>query len=47
MDVTWKIQGEDLFVGVSGKLDTLRAMDLDEKFNDMPEEIRNIYFENK
>ncbi len=45
MDVTWKIQGEDLFVGVSGKLDTLRAMDLDEKFNDMPEEIRNIYFD--
>lgn len=45
MDMTWKVQGEDLFVGVSGKLDTMRAMDLDEKFNDMPKEIKNIYFD--
>ncbi|MCR5403938.1 MAG: STAS domain-containing protein [Butyrivibrio sp.] len=45
MDLTWNVQGEDLFVGVSGKLDTMSAMDLDEKFNDMPDEIRNIYFD--
>ena len=45
MDMTWKVQGEDLFVGVSGKLDTMSAMDLDEKFNDMPDEIKSIYFD--
>ena len=27
MEMTWKVQGEDLFVGVSGKLDTMSAMD--------------------
>ena len=45
MDLTWNVQGENLFVGVSGKLDTMSAMDLDEKFNEMPDKIRNIYFD--
>lgn len=45
METTWEVNGEDLFVGISGKLDTMNAMDLDEKFNDIPDEVRNIYFD--
>ena len=45
MDMTWDVKGEDLFIGVKGKLDTISAMDLDEKLNDMPKEIKNIYFD--
>jgi anti-anti-sigma factor len=45
MDINIDVEGEDLFVAVSGKLDTLSAMDLDEKLNDIPEEVKNIYFD--
>lgn len=45
MEMTWNIEGDSLYIGLSGKLDTIRAMDLDEKLNDIPEEIKNIYFD--
>jgi anti-anti-sigma factor len=45
MDINWEVNGEDLNVGITGKLDTMNAMDLDEKFNEMPETVRNIYFD--
>ena len=45
MDINIDVKGEDLFVAVSGKLDTLSAMDLDEKLNDIPEQVKNIYFD--
>ena len=45
MDMTWKIEGESLYIGLSGRMDTLNAMDLDKKMLDLPEEIKNIYFD--
>ena len=29
MDINWEVNGEDLNVGITGKLDTMNAMDLD------------------
>lgn len=45
MDLTWDVKGEDLFITLKGKLDTMSAMDLDERFNDIPKEVKNIYFD--
>lgn len=45
MDMNLDVRGEDLFIAVSGKLDTISAMDLDEKLNDIPEQVKNIYFD--
>lgn len=45
MDMNIDVKGEDLFIALSGKLDTMSAMDLDEKLNDIPEQVKNIYFD--
>lgn len=45
MDMTWKIEGESLYIGLSGRMDTLNAMDLDKKMNALPDVIKNIYFD--
>ena len=45
MEINWEVNGEDLNVGIKGKLDTMSAMDLDEKFNDIPDTVKNIYFD--
>ena len=44
-DTRWEIQGRDLNIAIRGKLDTLRAMELDEKLNELTEEIENIFFD--
>ena len=45
MDMTWKIEGESLYIGLSGRMDTLNAMDLDKKMNALPDGIKNIFFD--
>ena len=40
-----RTEGQDTYVSVKGKLDTMRAMSLDEQLNDLPEEVINIYFD--
>ena len=45
MEVTWEVDGTDLHVGVSGKITTLGAMDLEEKLAGMPEGITSIIFD--
>lgn len=45
MEITWEVKGEDLLLGIDGKLDTMSAMDLDERLNDIPDEVKNIYFD--
>ncbi|WP_036609445.1 STAS domain-containing protein [Oribacterium sp. P6A1] len=45
MEITWEVKGEDLFLGIDGKLDTMSAMDLDDRLNDIPDEVKNIYFD--
>ncbi|MCR4744652.1 MAG: STAS domain-containing protein [Lachnospiraceae bacterium] len=45
MEMTWEIKGNELFIGVKGKLDTLSAMNLDDKMNELPEEVTSIYFD--
>lgn len=44
MEITWNVEGEDLLIGLKGRLDTLGAMDLDDKLSEIPEEITNITF---
>ena len=44
-DTKWEINGEDLVISVSGKLDTMRAMALDERLSGLPEEVKNITFD--
>ena len=45
MEIRWEIDGKDLNVGISGRLDTMSAMNLDERFAELPEEVCNIYFD--
>lgn len=45
METRWEINGKDLRVGLSGKLDTMSAMSLDDKLTELPEEVCNIYFD--
>ena len=45
MDMKLECKGEDLIIAVSGKLDTFRAMDLDDRLNDIPDDVKNIYFD--
>ena len=45
MEITWEVKGEDLFLGIDGKIDTMSAMDLDDRLNDIPDEVKNIYFD--
>ena len=45
MELKMEVNGENLNIAVSGKLDTIAAMDLDEKLNPMPEQVKNIYFD--
>ena len=45
MEMDWKQEGSDLFIALSGRLDTLRAMNLDDKLNELPDEVQNIYFD--
>lgn len=45
MDMEWKIEGDNLYVAISGKLDTLRAMNLDDKMNELPDTVCNITFD--
>ena len=44
-DVRWNEEGADLIIGISGKLDTMRAMSLDEQLSSIPEGIINIIFD--
>lgn len=45
IDTKWEINGADLNIAIRGKLDTLRAMNLDERLNELPEEVINIFFD--
>ncbi len=45
MEIKWDFKGKDLNVGLSGKLDTLSAMGLDDRFAELPEEVINIFFD--
>lgn len=45
MEIKWEQNGKDLNVGLSGKLDTLSAMGLDDRFAELPEEVINIFFD--
>ena len=44
-DTRWEINGESINIGVSGKLDTMRAMELDERLSSLSGEIVNITFD--
>ena len=43
--VTIEIQDGTLYVAVEGKLDTMRAMSLDEKLNEITEDFINLCFD--
>ena len=45
LEVAWVIEGEDLNLGLKGKLNTLEAMSLDERLSQLPNEVKNIYFD--
>lgn len=45
MELQMDINGEDLNIAISGKLNTISAMDLDEKLNALPAQVKNIYFD--
>jgi anti-anti-sigma factor len=45
MDIRWEIDNDTVTVGVSGKLNTPVAMNIDDRFMEMSGEIRNIYFD--
>lgn len=45
MEIKWDLNGKDLNVGLGGKLDTLSAMGLDDRFAELPEEVINIFFD--
>ncbi len=40
-----ELEGENLTVRVSGNLDTLRAIRLDEAFSDLPDTVKSICFD--
>ncbi|MBQ7481585.1 MAG: STAS domain-containing protein [Lachnospiraceae bacterium] len=44
-DTKWEINGESIDIGVSGKLDTMRAMELDERLSSLSGDIVNITFD--
>jgi anti-anti-sigma factor len=43
--VKWIEEGQDLILGIDGKLDTMRAMSLDEQLSSLSEDIINIIFD--
>ena len=45
MEVKWETEGELLVVSLSGRMDTLRAMELDDQFSGVSEEISSIVFD--
>ena len=45
LEVTWEIEDESLYLGLKGKLNTLEAMNLDERLSQIPEDVKNIYFD--
>ena len=45
MEIKWDLNGKDLNVGLSGKLVTLSAMGLDDRFAELSEEVINIFFD--
>ncbi len=45
LEVTWEIEDESLHLGLKGKLNTLEAMNLDERLSQIPEDVKNIYFD--
>ena len=44
-DTKWEINGESINIGVSGKQDTMRAMELDERLSSLSGDIVNITFD--
>ena len=44
-DTKWEIKGQDLYIAVRGKLDTLLAMEIDEKLNSLSDDVINIFFD--
>ncbi len=44
-DTKWEINGESIDIGVSGKLDTMRAMELDERLSSLLGDVVNITFD--
>ena len=44
-DTNIKKEGQTLYVGLSGRLDTLRAMSLDEQLNAMSGDVQDIVFD--
>ena len=44
-DTKWEINGESIDIGVSGKLDTMRAMELDERLSSLSGDVVNITFD--
>ena len=44
-DTKWEINGESIDIGVSGKLDTMRAMELDERLSGLSGDVVNITFD--
>lgn len=44
-DTKWEIEGESIEIGISGKLDTMRAMELDERLSSLSGDVVNITFD--
>lgn len=45
LDVNWILEGDTLTLGLKGKLNTLEAMNLDERLGNLPGEVKNIFFD--
>ncbi len=45
LEVTWNLEGDTLNLGLKGKLNTLEAMNLDERLSALPEEVKNIFID--
>jgi anti-anti-sigma factor len=44
-ETKWKIEGNNLYLAIRGKLDTLEAMKLDDRLGELPEEVTGIFFD--
>lgn len=42
-----RIEGDNLYISLSGRFDTLRAMKMDDRLSELPDEICNICFDLK
>lgn len=47
LEMDWNVNGNKLDIALKGRLDTMRAMTLDEKMNEIPKEVDTVTFDFK